>query len=167
MFLLFCISSPILSQTPFALSSHPRCSPHLVPRDLPTPARCCHAVSMTDPARRTQCLQKHAAGEGEKPHRELVTARPNSTARTAQLVFVSPHQCEGNERSERASLLVLVLSSLFHCPGCSLCPRSSCHVQTSPASAAAWQRSWPDPATVYGTEGSPPLLCAHAHMDMK
>ena len=166
MFLLFCISSSILSQNPFAPSSHPRWSPHLVPGDLPAPARCCHTVSMTDPARSTQHLQKRAAGEGEKPCRALVTAWPTSTARTAQFVFVSPHQREGNERSERSSLL-LALSSLLHYPGCSLCPRSSCHLQTSPASAPAWHRSWPDPATLMAQMLSPTLLCAHAGMDMK
>lgn len=146
-------------QTLFTPRSHHRCSPHLV---LGTFLLLPDAVSITEPAKSPQHLQKQAAGEGEKPHRTLVTAWPTSTA---QFIFVSPHQCEGNKRSER-SFLLLALSSLLHYPGYSLCPCSSCH-QTSPASAAVWHRSWPDPATLVAQMLSPTLLCADAGTDMK
>lgn len=55
------------SQTRFTPSSHPRCSPHLVPRDLPTPDWCCHAVSVTDQQRTPSACKSMQLGKGRSP----------------------------------------------------------------------------------------------------
>lgn len=94
LFLSCCISSSILSQTPFAPGSQPRCPPHPMPR-VP-PAAVALSVRQT---RRGAPAKTHSWGRGKAPQ-GICHSVATSTASTAWFVFVSPHQCEGNERSE-------------------------------------------------------------------